>query len=280
MTVGPDLDWLADTEANIRPEVAHILETRPNVIIEPAVEPAREDAPPLRDARRPNERPVPPAPDREPVQRRPPLEHVGRRTPPRPEAYEIRIPVPAVAVMRVPLGMALLCAGLVSVLALYAGARYGARLAGPSTDTGAVAPMSSIGASVPSMPVGSTTHGTISGINVNLRSGPGLGYSVVAKLQDGESVSLADERAGWISISTNSGMAGWVFGAYVGGTARANQSPAIVRRLLVGGLGATRVVLRPGERVLHRQAPNGQDIALLPDGRQVAVEEGGLADVR
>ena len=280
MTVGPDLDWLADPEANIRPEVARILETQPEAIIEPAAEPVQEEAPPQRDVRRSNERPLRPTPDREPVQQRPRVEHVGRRTPPRPEAYEIRIPVPAVAVTRVPLGMAVLCAGLVSALALYAGARFGAQVAGPSMSTDVATVASPYGAAAQVTPVQATPNGTISGLNVNLRSGPGLGYPVVAKLQDGESVAIRDERAGWTSISTSTGATGWVFGAYVGGTAIANQSPAIVRRLLVGGTGPGQVVLRPGERVLHRRAPNGQSIALLPDGRQFAVEEGGLADVR
>lgn len=280
MTVGPDLDWLADPEANIRPEVAHILETQPDAIIEPAAEPAQEEEPAQRDVRRQNERPLRPTADREPVQQRPRVEHVGRRTPPQTEAYEIRIPVPAVAVARVPVGMAVLCAGLVSALALYAGARFGARVAGPRTSTEVATVASSYGAAALATPVEATPNGTISGLDVNLRSGPGLGYSVVAKLQDGESVSVRDERAGWTSISTSTGGTGWVFGAYVGGTASATQSPAIVRHLLVGGIGPSRVVLRPGERVLHRRAPNGQSIALLPDGRQVAVEEGGLADVR
>lgn len=280
MTVGPDLDWLADPEANIRPEVARVLETQPEAILEPAAEPAQADAPPQRDVRRPNERPMRPTPDREPVQQRPRIEHVGRRTPPQPEAYEIRIPVPAVAVTRVPLGMAVLCAGLATALALYAGARFGARLAGPSTSTEVATVASPFGEGAQATSVEASTSGTISGLNVNLRSGPGLGYSVVAKLQDGESVSVRDERAGWTSISTSTGATGWVFGAYVSGTASANQSPAIVRRLLVGGIGPSRVVLRPGERVLHRRSPNGQSIALLPDGRQIAVEEGGLADVR
>ena len=278
MTVGPDLDWLADPEANIRPEVARILETQPDAIIEPEAEPAQE-APPHRDVRRPNDRPAPPVPDREPVQQHPRVEPVGRRPPPQPETYEIRIPVPAVAVTRVPLGMAVLCAGIVSALALYAGAQFGARVAAPSTNTGVATVASPFGAAAQATPVEVTRSGTISGLNVNLRSGPGLGYSVVAKLQDGESVAIRDERAGWTSISTSSGAIGWVFGAYVGGTAIANQSPAIVRHLLVGGTGPGQVVLRPGERVLHRRAPNGQSIALLPDGRQVAVEEWGLADV-
>jgi hypothetical protein len=180
----------------------------------------------------------------------------------------------------VPFGMALVCAGVAVVLALNAGARFGNRLGDRPSALESIAAQPRQDTNAGSTPGESTPSGVISGINVNLRAGPGLGYAVVTKLMEGQPAAIREQRDGWVSITTNSGTTGWVFGAYLSGAATAAQVPAIVRRLMVGGAGSSRVVLRPGDRVLHERSDDGRSIALLADGRRMAVEAGGLADVR
>lgn len=284
MTVGLDL---TDDNGRLRPEVARAIQNVPDGPLPPArdfgwreaVEARVPDVPvaaqPVAVPPAPADIPAPP-PMRPVVPRPvPPVPHI-RPVPP----TEIRIPVPRVFATSVPFGMALVCAGLVAVLGLYAGARFGNRLGDHSSTPGGISAVSRQDAAVSTAPAESTSRGVISGINVNLRSGPGLGYAVVTKLMDGQPVATREERDGWVSIATNSGATGWVFGAYVSGVASAARVPAIVRRLMVGGAGSSRVVLRPGDRVLHERSGDGRNIALLADGRRMAVEEGGLADVR
>ena len=272
MTVGPDLDWLADPEAINRPEGARILESQPDVIVAPA------DVP--RDEARPAQEAVPqPQFEPEPLRRRQRPEPVVRRAAQPVAPTEIRIPIPRVFAASVPLGTVLVGAVLVALVALYAGARLdnrpAERLAAPES-----IPEQSKQAAVSNTSGVSTPGGVISGINVNLRAGPGLGYAVLIKLMDGQPVLVREARDGWVSITTNSGISGWVFGAYVSGVASSSRVPAVVRRLMVGGVGSSRVVLRPGDRVLHERSDDGRNIALLADGRRIVVGEGGLADVR
>jgi hypothetical protein len=157
------------------------------------------------------------------------------------------------------------------------GMRMGARTpASIVTGTGA----SAITLALPPMgPADSPHAGAIGGINVNLRAGPGLGYPIVARLQANEPVTVLDERTGWYSVTTSTGVAGWVFAAYVSGIGIPDRGPAIVRRMVVGEGAQGQVILRPGDRVLHLRVPDG-DIALMPDGQRIRVEEGTLADAR
>lgn len=273
MTVGPDLDWLADPEANIRPEVARVLETQPNVILGPA------DAPGA-DARPAQEAVPPPQAEPEPLRRRPRPEPATRRVAQPVPPTEIRIPVPRLFVAPVPFGTVLVGAVLVAVLALYAGTHLGNPLVEHLAVPESIGEPPKQQTAASDAPGALTPGGAISGINVNLRAGPGLGYAVLTKLMDGQPVVVREARDGWVSITTNSGISGWVFGAYVSGAASSSHVPAVVRRLMVGGIGSSRVVLRPGDRVLHERSDDGRNIALLADGRRMVVGEGGLADVR
>lgn len=284
MTIGPDL---TDDNGRLRPEVARAIQNVPDgpLPLVPEVgwpEAVGVPAPAAPAAAQPVAVPPAPADIPAPVPRRP---VAPRFVPPVPnmpavQPLEIRIPVPRVFTAPVPFGMALVCAGVAVVLALNAGARFGNRLGDrPSVieNTAAQPRQDTTGSTTPGEP---TPNGVISGINVNLRSGPGLGYAVVTKLMDGQPVAIREQRDGWVSTATNSGATGWVFGAYVSGAASAAQVPAVVRRLMVGGAGSARVVLRPGDRVLHERSDDGRNIALLADGRRMAVEAAGLADVR
>ena len=42
--------------------------------------------------------------------------------------------------------------------------------------------------------------------------------------------AIRDERGGWVSITTSSGTAGWVYGAYLSGAPNPTFVPAVVRR--------------------------------------------------
>lgn len=51
---------------------------------------------------------------------------------------------------------------------------------------------------------------------LNLRAGPGTGYMVTHWLEAGEVLTLVDEpaRGDWISVTTQSGAAGWIHSHY------------------------------------------------------------------
>ncbi len=60
----------------------------------------------------------------------------------------------------------------------------------------------------------------VSGVNVNLRSGPGTGNAVVAQLGLGtKAEALSDTEAEWIEIRTADGTAGWIFGKFLSDSA-------------------------------------------------------------
>lgn len=107
----------------------------------------------------------------------------------------------------------------------------------------------------------------VNGINVNLRSGPGLSYPVVARLQDGEGLILAGERAGWCSVSTMTGASGYVFGAFVRGAPWVDRGAGRIVRSLVSD-GSPSVVLRSGDKVFVSRLSDGSFIVTLPTGRQ------------
>lgn len=284
MTIGPDL---TDDNGRLRPEVARAIQNVPDgpLPLAPEVEwpeAVGALAPAAPAAAQPAAVPRAPADIPAPVPRRP---VAPRFVPPVPnvppvQPFEIRIPVPRVFTAPVPFGMALICAGVAVVLALNAGARFGNRLGDRPSVLESIVAQQRQDATASTTPGESTPTGVISGINVNLRAGPGLGYAVVTKLMDRQPVEIREQRDGWVSIATNSGTSGWVFGAYVSGTGSTTQMPAVVRRLMVSGAGSSRVLLRPGDRVLHQRSDDGRSVALLADGRRMAVEEGGLVDVR
>lgn len=284
MTVGPDL---TDDNGRLRPEVARAIQNVPDGPLPLAPEVAWPEAvveptPVAPAAAQPVAAAPVPAGVEVPVARRlvgqrfaPPVPH----QPPLPPT-EIRIPVPRLFVAPVPFGTVLVGAVLVALLAVYGWTHLIKQPAEHFSAAESIGEQPKQQVAANDAPGESTPGGAISGINVNLRAGPGLGYAVLTKLMDGQPVVVREARDGWVSITTNSGLSGWVFGAYVSGVASSSHVPAVVRRLMVGGVGDSRVVLRPGDRVLHERGEDGRHIALLADGRRIVVGEGGLADVR
>ncbi|WP_353473250.1 SH3 domain-containing protein [Salipiger sp. H15] len=61
----------------------------------------------------------------------------------------------------------------------------------------------------------------VTGTRVNLRYGPGTGYSVVGQLAEGDEVEiLSDPGDGWVKLQArNGGTAGWMFDAYLSAAA-------------------------------------------------------------
>ncbi|MFZ5632615.1 MAG: N-acetylmuramoyl-L-alanine amidase [Bacillota bacterium] len=59
-------------------------------------------------------------------------------------------------------------------------------------------------------PAGGTGWAVINGSNVNIRSGPGTGYSVVSRANRGERLLLADKSSDWYKVVLDSGGTGWV----------------------------------------------------------------------
>jgi uncharacterized protein YraI len=287
MTIDPE-DF-TDEHGRLRPGVARALQDVPDRPLPPPREAPRAAAPVIGAVEVAPATPVVPATLPAPVFDLPPRRVAAAAryvpdpaVPERPRhgfpVREIRIPVPDIAAMRFGIVPFVLMLALAAAAAGLVGLRLGSRTSvGIASATGAPA---ATFAAPSTESVNLPANGTVSGVNVNLRTGPGLGYSIAAGLQQGEPVTVRDERTGWYSVTTSSGAAGWVFGAYVSGVGARDQSPAIVRRMLVRTGGQGQVVLRPGDRVLHLLMADGRSAALLPDGQRVFVEEGALADAR
>ena len=289
MTIGPEDFDLTDDNGRLRPEVARALQDVPDRPLPPPREADRPVGPPLgpapaaprapavapRPVHADASRPAAAAPRRQPAPRNV-LDQPRVGLPLR----EIRLAVPDLAAVRVSLSHFAVILVLTIVVAGYAGSRFGSLRLGDGTTKAGAAAFSQGAVLTQPEPTGSSIQASVSGINVNLRAGPGVSYPVAARLQDGEPIAIREERMGWYSAATSSGTTGWVFGAYLSGIAGADRSPAIVRRMVMSGAGAGQVVLRPGQRVLHLRTLDGRSAALLPDGLQIGVEEGGLIDVR
>jgi hypothetical protein len=233
VTIGPDLDWLADDEGNLRPHVAREL----------------ANAPPLEPVRQPEPQPEP----------RRVAEQVARHhaTPPAPRiAHPFARPR-----VSAPLLMAgVLLAGLVG----FAVGKW-PRTAVESSE-GAAAGVAATASSA-----------LVNGINVNLRTGPGLGFPVLARLVPAEALQVRGEQAGWYSVATNTGLGGWVFGAFLRGARTADRGPAVVTQLLASDGNGPGVVLRPGDKVFVARQPNGSSEIVLPNGRHLRVSPDVLA---
>jgi hypothetical protein len=124
-----------------------------------------------------------------------------------------------------------------------------------------------------------TPTASVNGINVNLRTGPGLGFPVTARLLPGEGVVLRDEREGWFAATTMTGMSGWVFGAFLRGSGSPDRGAAVVRQLLTSNASGPFVVLRPGDKVFFVQDGAGQVDVILPTGRRLRVAPEALVRV-
>jgi len=77
------------------------------------------------------------------------------------------------------------------------------------------------GLAIPAAAEAAYTSGT-----VNLRAGPGTGYSVIAALPAGDFVSVGTCVPGWCSVATD-GLRGWMSAAYIGGV-RVHRPPVYV----------------------------------------------------
>jgi dipeptidyl aminopeptidase/acylaminoacyl peptidase len=121
--------------------------------------------------------------------------------------------------------------------------------------------------------------------SLNVRSGPGTGYPVIASLRQGEEASIVGRHSasGWWQVKPSSGVTGWVSGSAAlgrvsGDTAGVPEVPAppmparprskgpVVFQASNGG--PIYVVNQDGSGL--RQLTTGMDPALSPDGRQVA----------
>ena len=120
---------------------------------------------------------------------------------------------------------------------------------------------------------------TINGINVSLRTGPGLGFPVTARLSPGEGVMLREERDGWFATTTMTGTGGWVFGAFLRGSRLPDRGAAVITHMLASGGFGRIVMLRPGDKVFYVRDDAGQVEVLLPSGRRLRVAPEALVRV-
>jgi uncharacterized protein YraI len=117
----------------------------------------------------------------------------------------------------------------------------------------------------------------VNGTNVNLRSGPGMGFPVLARMTSGEAVEVRGKQAGWYSVTTSAGVGGWVFGAFLHGMRSDDCGPAIVTRFLASNGSGPRVVLRPCDKVFVERQGDGSTEIVLPSGRRLRVSPDVLA---
>ena len=69
-------------------------------------------------------------------------------------------------------------------------------------------------------------------LRINLRDGPGDGYSVINVLVSGDPVALLAQRDGWIQVRTDEGSQGWLPQGYLSETAPASVAlPRLESRL-------------------------------------------------
>ena len=207
MTLGPDLDWLADDEGNLRPEAARVV---------------GEAAP------------GPPLP-------RPAGSTRARVTPG-------RVTVPSPWLPLVVIGAVLIGLGL-------------GRGSSPSRDH--------------SRTVAASTA-VVNGMNVNLRSAPGLYAPVLSKLRPGDAVRLRGESDGWFAVESTSGLQGFVFGALLRGAPSREGQPAAITAFLSAEIGGREMALRPGERVLAQLDSDGTAVVLVASGVRLRITQSAL----
>lgn len=282
MTLGPELVDLSDDAGNLRPEVARIIAGAPDRPIPPAPEPAPAAAPVPPPLQAPPVAPIAERPWRAaappPVDRVQPAMAAARVVFPQQPVRQLTVTIPDLAAARVSFVSMLVVAAVAAFAAGLIGASVGlkgsSRL-GVVPNLGSVTPTTT--AATPASP-SSSTPAFVNGVNVNMRTGPGLGFPVAARLMPGEGLRVREEREGWCSVTTAAGASGWVYAALIRGRNEPGERPAVVRRLFVSdGVGA-RVVLRPGQKVLRLTSADGSSTALLPDGRRIAVPEEVLVD--
>lgn len=74
---------------------------------------------------------------------------------------------------------------------------------------------------------GAPQKGTISGDNVNVRSGPGKGYDVVMAVVSGEKVNVLDTDSGWYKVEFSTGVVGWVYGDYLSTAGKTSRGSSV-----------------------------------------------------
>ena len=88
-------------------------------------------------------------------------------------------------------------------------------------------------------------------LRINLRDGPGDGYSVVRVLVSGDPVARLDQRGGWIRVRTGEGSEGWLPQGYLSDAAPASVAlPRLESQLAKA---RTRVQQLEGELANHEE---------------------------
>lgn len=271
MTLGPELVDLSDDTGNLRPEVARVIAAAPDRPV--PVPPLPQPPPADRAADRPWRAAAPPLVD--------PVPHAlaGARVvfPQRP-VRQLTVTIPDFAATRISFMSMLVITAIAAAAAGLFGASVGLKgigqhgvapniVAGTPTTTEATTPVTP-----------SSTPAFVNGVNVIMRTGPGLGFPVASRLMLGEGLSVREERDGWCSVTTAAGASGWVYAALIRGHMESGSRPAVVRQMFVSDNSGTRVVLRPGQKVLRLLGPDGISTALLPDGRRLTVPGEVLVD--
>jgi SH3-like domain-containing protein len=126
-------------------------------------------------------------------------------------------------------------------------------------------------------PVQAPATAVVNGVNVNLRSGPGLYSPAIWKLGPGDVVRIGEEHDGWFAVETSAGLKGFVFGALLCGASSGQGRPATVVALLRGLVNGAELNLRPGDRVLARLEDEFGATILLPSGTYLRVPPNALA---
>lgn len=281
MTLGPEFVDLSDDAGNLRPEVARIIAGAPDRPIPPAPVPPPAAAPVPAPPQPPPVAPVPLHPWRAPAaleNRVPPAMAAARVAFPQRQVRQLTVTIPDLAATRVSFLTMMAVAVVAALAAGLIGASVGSKGIGSPVlppILGSVTPTTT--AATPASP-SISTPAFVNGVNVNMRTGPGLGFPVATRLMPGEGLTIREGREGWCSVITAAGISGWVYGALIRGRNLPGETPAIVRRLFVtDGFGA-RVILRPGQKVLRLTNSDGISSALLPDGRRIAVPADVLVD--
>jgi cell wall-associated NlpC family hydrolase len=98
-------------------------------------------------------------------------------------------------------------------------------------------------------PAPAPSRATTNNHSVNLRSGPGTKYTVLASLQRGAAVDVTARDGSWYKVTTASGKVGWILGTFLsvnGATAAAPAAPAAPAASRAATTAAGRVNLRKG----------------------------------
>jgi len=72
---------------------------------------------------------------------------------------------------------------------------------------------------------GKKTVKVSSGASLNLRSGPGTGYSIKGEVKNGATVKVLNTEDEWVKVTvSSSGKTGWIMAKYIGGSSSSSSS--------------------------------------------------------